>query len=309
MLPASLRQNQDLAIAWDKAIADAKSRGEPLLHRPSALVYLPFNAQCRACLRAATTDIRWLPFRGPFRGEFEGDGSNQDRLPFHLEAIPHREAEGCLVGAVLYFTLVIENRSTHKLDLPANISPAHGSLRVTVTHESGERIRHRASQALCSSARITLMPGERVHRSFALAGRANQELFAAPGRHRCRIELLDIHRPVPAVLGSSVLDVVVQGNADQTVAHLPLAHALSLRSSYERRKALSGFLAAHVPTRLRHVAARHLALERLRQGEAPREIAQEMRVVFADPLHDEVHDAIRRMGEGWKAHYDRLTPR
>lgn len=334
MLPASIRQNQTVQAAWQLAVSDAQSRGEPEYQPPNPMLFYPFGAQCRACLRAASTDLRWLPFQGPFRGEYDGAGSNQDRM-VHLEAVPHADSEQSHVGGGLYFTLAIENRTTYPIELPLHISPEHGALRVTAMHETGEQTLHRSPNVLCSDARLTLMPGERIHRSFALVGRSDATLFAAPGRHRCQIEVIDHHGSTPVMLGSATLDIDVRADADaekssrvlsHILAHRPgrlrrheastendsdttplgshiaLARTLRRRSSKARLKALAVSLAPHVPTALRHIATREIVLHRIRHGEDWHVVAREMRRDFPGPLHEELHEAIRRTGEGWIAY-------
>ena len=96
--------------------------------------------------------------------------------------------ENAHVGGGLYFTLTIANRAPHPIELPAHISPEHGSLRVTTIHENGTNSLHHGHHVVCSDARLSLMPGQSIIRSFALIGRPEQPLFAAPGRYRCDIQ-------------------------------------------------------------------------------------------------------------------------
>jgi hypothetical protein len=63
MLPASMRQNQTVPATWQMAVYDAQSRGEPAITPPVPILLYPFGAQCRACLRAASTDPRRSRYR------------------------------------------------------------------------------------------------------------------------------------------------------------------------------------------------------------------------------------------------------
>ena len=332
MEASTSRLHQEIDIAWKAALVDATNRGESPLETPDPTIYYPFNAQCRANLRAATDDPRWLPFQGPFRGNFESAGANEDRS-LDIEVLAHgKQATSPAIGA-LYATMRIRNRASFPIDLPAHLSPEHGTLQVIFEKEGMEPVHFRPRQIVCSSARRTLMPNQTIFRPLAFVGREEAPLFATPGLYRCTFNVLDFSGSPRKLLGRPSLEIAVDDepacrqDASNLITaiepgikrrklpaildrrarpdwsavrfHGVLATASRTRSLAERSRLFRMCLHPEAPDAIRHQAGKQLALQRIRKGEAWQKVCDELEASYSESLRPEFQNSVKRMGEGW----------
>lgn len=332
MQPGYLRQNQDLADAWQAAVDDAASRSEPLLVRPTPPLGYPFNAQCRANLRQASIDPRWLPYGSRFRGTDLGAGSVDDRS-LMLTVEPHPD-EPVHVGGELYFTVTIENRGDLPIDLPLHLTPEHGALRIVVTPDGGSPAAYHPTEVHCSCARQTLAPGHRIFSSVAVAGPSAGALVRAPGFHGCHVELLDGHGAGRRQVGAAAFYFIAEANPDRwalslrlrrmltpgtprlvglpdvwavkedsaVAAHLRLAEALRGGSGLAHTGLLQSCVPLSAPRALRHTAAHCAASQRLADGADRGRVEDDIAHQFQDPEDTPLIHAVARSADGWAHH-------
>lgn len=335
MTPTEERLPYSPMEAWKAALTDAASRGEPVINPPKPVIYYPFGTLCRACLRQASLDAGWLPWRTAFRGNF--DLPREDRDQSLGISVRHQESSlQTHVDDGLAFTLELQNNGDQPVYIPIHIGPEFGTLRVEIQCPEGETRLFRPAQLRCSNDTYAILPGEKVLRSFSLIPHPDDRLFASPGLHTCLVSILIAHGPRALSLGSQSFEVDVtaptagvagrrsaaliasghvhapdvlgrtHGNRVRTsrsssaaVAHAKYKLALAEPEATNRIKALTRCIDSSAPPAVRHRAARRLAFERLLAGEAFNVIAASLRQQFDRPEDVELHQTLQRMGNGW----------
>jgi hypothetical protein len=331
MQQANDRMQQSLPIAWAGALHDAAARGEPLIRQPNPTLYYPFSVQCRACLRAAAGDPRWLPYASPLRGDPQGGAEDIYRM-LKVQVRPHNEnAEGVVDGA-LYVTLAVENVTSAPVDLPAYLTPEDETLRLVIRPPNGDAYWYRPRALRCSDARAVILPGQRLFRSLAIVGTTMHPLFREPGRHHCDFQIVDHTGERSAVLGSAAIDIEVreataEGASGRLLARrlerrLPRAKAVAIppteticgaaladhhellnartrRIAGRREAELSKLLESAAPLAIRHDAARRLARSRIEEGASWQQLETVFRQRLQGAEHEEFFDGLKRMGQGW----------
>jgi hypothetical protein len=329
MLQAYQRQSQSAVEAWQAAANFDLEHGYQTVPTPNPIHCYPFSPQSRANLRAASVDESWLPFKSRFRDDQSAGGVDDRTLD--IQITPHGEPSATHVGGELYFTLTAENGQNHPIDAPLHIGPEHGSLRITVEHEDGRRTLHRPFQIYCSEARQTLLPGQRLSQSVALTSSRSSRLIESAGRHLCHVELIDSQGPKRARLGAasfafearedaaaaeasaSLVKLLTPGSprprrlpaidaidpVSSLANHIRVAYALRRRPDRTRRALLAHCEAPGAPLALRHLAARHAAVDRMRRGEDWRALEAEVRQRFPGEADLVLIHALRRSADGW----------
>ncbi|MFM0347867.1 hypothetical protein [Paraburkholderia sp. RL17-347-BIC-D] len=324
MLQATHRNDEASTVAWHAAIAEAADNHEAPLIIPDPVTYYPFSSICRANLRSATTGSPWLPFQKNFRDM--GDDTDEIGDEYVKVDVARRDRHSRIhIGGEIYFTLSITNRRETAIEIPYDIGPQYGSLRVCVKHSDGSQTYHRPADYCCSGARQILKPGESTFRSLALSGPLTGGL--SPGSHTCVIKLVDPRAQGNAVLGRTVFNVIATADVSLAkksdalrglmagkrksasyskdirgipkecplAAHFALEHAIRLKSNRRRRTLLRDCQRPIVPRAIRHMAARHEYNLRMRDGENREEILREIRSRFRSKRDLELFDLIQRI--------------
>lgn len=321
MMPSSVRLTQSPQYAWQRAISDAQNRGEPAMIAPERATYFPFNSQCRTYLRAAAHDPLWWPWATQFRGDYQG--ANDSNLLLNLDVDIHRKHSSLSSSAGnLSFTLAISNNSGRKVTLPLHIEPTHGSLRVTAGIDMHERNLYRPPNVLCSNARQTLQPGQKISRSFNLSWGNESPLFTTTGTSIIEICLTDFHKRKAVTLGKCSARIHINDKLNKTPKSqasentnfvksqeptLSSSWLKEIQKSYESHvEENSRQNAAHieemiscasdcdVPLAVRHKMAHQMAFARALNGETWEHIISDLSKVFKGEIHDELWHRINR---------------
>jgi len=329
MSPASIRQHWTLRDAWNGAIAEAQLHGEPPITMPTSLRIYPFNGACRHELTSVLANPTKLPFGGPFSGG-SGSAAGDRNLSLTLEIEPDSERDTISIGAGLYATVVLRNHANFIVEIPLHLGPEYGSMRVAVMNPDGQTTLFRPHKLVCSSARRSLAPGASAYCSVALIQAYGHSLFARPGPHICRVEILDLER-IPKIrlaVAEMAVEVVDEGAA--TALNNELTRALAERrisrlklekaardagevgvadhvrwlkakrfaSWRQRKKEFESIAAGKGPRRIRHRAARRLAVEQLLLGASPEEVSDRLAQIFHDSADSQLFEAVNRSAAG-----------
>lgn len=336
MMPTVDRQRQAPLPAWQAAVNDAAQRHEPALKIPAPTYFHPFAAQCRACLRDAATNPQWWPWRSRFRDEFGAGTTSQGDFSLSVNIDTSSLPEIITTGDGLSFTLRIRNVGEQPVPLPMHIGPEFGTMSVAVQAAHGDPVSFRPDNYRCSSAKIAVLPGQTLTRSFSLIPCPGEALFTREGTHSVRVELFTTDDGGRLSVGAATASIEVvepQGQANsaikvatQLVATLRGNHALPTRSDFdqlpsllakstiaqharyklallhdgdERVLLLKECLSADASTAVRHRAARQLALHLLQAGWKTPRVMSWMRRFHRDERDDELFETLERMGHGW----------
>ena len=330
MNQAAQRATLPAQSAWGLAEQDAHSRGEPPLQANYAGYIYPFNARCRAELRAAAVNQGWWPFQSPFRGGYQGGVEDRSRA-LSLEIAPHRDTIHCQRDGVLFVSLRLGNETDQPVDLPLHLGLEDGTIRLVMRDDSGEITLHRPTKHRCSGARRLMLPGQSLTVATAAASTDKVPLFSRVGPHQCEFSIVDHLDPASRVLARATLAVDVVETAagmdaarrlirassqkspdtrdadtaheDSAIAALNsrrlLASAKASRSRKVRTERLCALFDPLHPLAVRHSAATDFALDRISAGRPWADIAGELSESFSGSEHALLFEQIRRSGTGW----------
>ena len=333
MVQSTERIRQRVEVAWRLAIVDAARRLEPPLLVPSSMIYYPFNAHCRANLRAASHDPRWLPFHGPLRSECLSTKAQVENA-LAIAVVAHDGVATSPLQGALYATLHVRNTAPFPVEVPAHLAPEYGTVNVTFEGDAGQ-IAYTPQRRICSSARRTLMPGERIERPLSIVGCEGAPVFTEPGAYQCIFEVTDPHKGSGSLLAQQRMDVKVvhdenresqaqyltallnpsrrtmpsrrprpadKISASALIFHATLARARRVADVGRRAELLRSCLHPDAPEAIRYGAAKYIALELIRQGQSWERVSDVSASGFSSVLQRELQTATRRMEEGWVKH-------
>lgn len=332
MLQTIVRLRSTPVDAWRAAQIDMKARGEAAA-TPLPTDYYPFGRECRACLREASRDARWLPWGGPLRPTSDPGGDLDQSVRVRL----HEDPSPASVGSGVAFTLSLKNTSKQPILLPAHLGPEFGTLRIALKAPGQPRRAYIPPRFACTDQTVGLMPGEETFRSLSVVPSAAQPIFEIAGLHELHLSVTSPAGPEQVRLGRLKIRLPVSAKKRDQELHrlaakvvasthgfdaLPTELQVSrlLKTSHEsssiqhaqyrlaatqprgrRIASLSRLLRQPLHTAVRRLAALTLAQERLIRGDSMARIAEDMRKRFTTPQDQELHDQLKRMGDEWHA--------